>query len=445
MKLLYNLKPKDFLKGLSAGKYIQNGMFQSMTDIDLFRDKDSYGLLIPGFKAEEKTGSTVEDQIRHFVKAGSYFYGYGDEGYLYKITSAGVPTVLDSGNESSRTGAMGLCVYRDSTGERLFYMDDSGNIGYHDFASTFNDTYKTGLESGVEHPAVVFQGVMYICNDDKVATLDGSTLTTDALTITPGFNCKDIKVFNNFLAILAIDNGKSKIFLWDGFSPNYSYEYDLPEQCFSLENYKNDLAIFGDVGGNVRLFSGGEFPVIKDGLERRVTAGGTAYKNNTLYWFDKDRIYSYGSPTAFISPLIQAPLSLRGTDAESGVTYGAIIPIDTETNQFLSGNSNDELYIWASGRYGGNCQTIELPLDGATVSKVRIYTESTATTEATAELTARIYGDGNYICGGTKYLTESMNIVDIGVCRGNLNTISLYLGLDGTSDLAIKQIEIYGE
>mgnify|MGYP000954953903 CR=1 FL=1 len=116
------LSKTQFLKGISAGGYQEDGLFrQSFTKgIDVFRTKATYGLLQQGYDGTDLTGSIVKDTIKWFVQKVDDYYGYGVNGYLYKFTGAGLtPSELDSAGRATRLGARGLAIYNDGTAPTL--------------------------------------------------------------------------------------------------------------------------------------------------------------------------------------------------------------------------------------------------------------------------------------------------------------------------------------
>lgn len=442
---LINLNSTQFLKGISAGKYLPNGIFKYATGVDLFRAPDTYGLIEQGYSQTNVTGSVIKDEIRYFVKSGSTFYAYGEDGYLYSITSAGVPTVLDSGHEATRTGGKGLALYNDdATSVKLFYFQ-STQIGLYNLSSSVaDDDYKTGLTSG-EHSAIEFNGILYYTNGSAVGSLNQSTNTLSALALPSGYLAKDIKVWSNYLAIIAqnYSNGSSKLFLWDTITTGgYNFEYIIPELCTALQNCGNDLAIFGS---NVRLFNGGSFPVIAEiNTSSTIDPGDTCYKDNTLFWKDWDRVMAYGSPVSYIPKLLYCPLKVLN-EAGTGSYSGAIAPLDSESNQFLIGTTDKKLYIYNTGRNGGDFETIKLPVGHSRTNKVLISFDTTAIAAAPAEMYLRVYGDKGLIIEKSLSLSTSNLHTEIPI-PSNYPTdfVSIRLGNDSTKDVVFKSIILYG-
>lgn len=359
------LDKKQFLTGLSSGGYSQDGLFrQSYTKgIDIFQVKGNYGLLKQGYAPTSLTnnGTTavVVDTIKWFVQKEQDFYGYGDDGYLYKfpISTNYTPQVLNSGGENGRVGGKGLAIYNNGTADLLHYFAGT-TAGTYNFSSTYNNSYITGLQNA-PHPAKEFQGVLYFGNGNLVGSITGTTVVTAALTLPTGYEVQDIDIYNSYIAILAHKptgaiNTECKIFLWDGYTTGgWNFEYTVPEKAYSLEKYRDGLAIFGF---NIRLFGVAgyaNFDVIHNIESTTVYPGQTYYSNNTLYWQEYGFLGSFGTPDSRIKPSLQAPLTNTGEK-------GAIINTASSGTQFIISRNNDTCNIFNSGYSGGSVQSINI-------------------------------------------------------------------------------------
>jgi len=459
MKELLSLGIKEFLKGVSSGKYIADGLFKSAPGVDFFRTPDTYGLITNGYAKTNKTGTTIQDEIRYFAKSQSAFYAYGDEGYLYSITSAGVPTVLDPGGEGveldidgitvldpGRAGGRGLALYNDEgNSTKLFYFSNISIGRYNPADGTADNDYKTGLTNS-EHSAIEFNGKLYFTNASNIGVLDGTDLTLDVLTLPAGFTARDIKIWNNYLAIVAsnYEAGYSKLFLWDTYSAGYNFEYVIPEICTALQNYKSTLATFGT---NVRLFNGGVFDVIYElNSGTTVRPGSTCYNNNTLYWKDWDKMVAYGSPIASIKALIYTPLVIKNDDnQQGGSATGAIINLDSDTNQFLVSTSEDKLYIYNSSYQGGTIRTIDFYIGHAKPNKMVVSFDTNATSASPIGVYFKVYGDkGLMTQETTKYLDNGNLHIEIPIGSYATDFVSLSVALPDGVYLAYKHISLYG-
>lgn len=353
--------------GLASGGYSQDGLFrQSLSKgIDVFVSKATYGLLQQGYGTTSLTvsGTTtvVVDTIKWFAQKEQDFYGYGADGYLYKfpLISSYAPQKLDAGNESLRVGAKGLAIYHDGTSDKLHYFSAT-TVGTFDFSSTYNNSYKTGL-TNAPHPAREWQGVLYFGNGRYVGTITGTTAVTTALTLPVGYEVQDIDIYSNYVAILAHKttgaiNTECKLFLWDGYTTGgWNFDYVVPEKAYSLEQYRDGLAIFGY---NIRLFGVAgymNFDVIHNIESTTVYPGQTSYSNNTLFWQEYGFLGSFGSPDSRIKASLQFPLSNTGEK-------GAIINTASFGDQFIISRNDNTCYLFNTGKSGGSVQTINIDL-----------------------------------------------------------------------------------
>lgn len=365
--------------GLASGYYNQDGIQRSLLGgVDVFRNSATYGLLQQGFAPTDITGTVIKDVIKYFVQKGDDYYGYGADGYLYKFTGTGLtPSELDHANLSGRVGGNGLAIYHDGTSDKLHYFAAT-TVGTYDFATTYNNSYKTGLQSA-PHPAKEWQGVLYFGNGRYVGSINGTTENLTHLTLPIGYEVQDIDIYNGYLAILAHKatgtlNTDCKLFLWDGYTTSgCNGEYVVPEKAYSLEKYKDGLAIFGY---KIRLFGVSgytNFEPIHTIKSTIVYPGQTCYSNNMLYWQEYTFLGSFGSPDARIKPTIQSPLYPVGTS-------GAIINLSSNTTEFCISTIDKNLFVFNSGYGGGrfNSVWIDLPVPSKLTRVTIIFTKLTA-------------------------------------------------------------------
>jgi len=388
------LKPEHFFSGIATGHFTENGLFQRdyTKGIDLFNTEAKFGLLKAGNAGTDKTGSVVKDTIKYFVKYGSRYYGYGDDGYLYEVNSAFAVSVLDSGNEGTRNGSQGLAVYNQGGTNYLFYFHET-DFGRADWAGqqapqTFDNDYGSTVPTGAgaltsaPHPSVEFQGILYICNGGTIASLNNTTLNLSALTLPTGYTAQDIDVHDTYVVILATKGTQSILIFWNTFiSTQWQYEYYIKKLCYALEKYNNDLAIFGT---HVMLFEGGAFRVIDRITSTTVYPGQTAFHDGMLWWQDYGIIMTYGSPSDRLSAGVLAPLTNAGEK-------GAIFPAYSYSSTFLVSRNDDKLLVYSGGAGAGQAKTRNISLDSlAHVRYVQVITTKLATNDGVA---VQIIGD----------------------------------------------------
>lgn len=445
-ELLFSLKPNDFLRGISAGRYLNTGLFDTMLGIDILKTKNQYGLLGQGYPQTQIGSEQVADTIKYFVKRGSLIYAFGDDGYLYSISpTTDTVTVLDSGNEATRGGAngggYGLVVYQGV----LHYFWKTG-CGTSNFSTFTNGSYTTNITDN-PHPALAWQDILYFGNGAYIGTITDTTLNAQAFPLPVGDEVQDILIHNNYLVILTIQGGStngtiSKLYFWDTINTDgWNFEYELPEKCYALEKYKNDFMIFGD---NARLFNGGNFSVIREFSNNVIRPGQTAYKNNSTYFLrysTSTYLEYYGSPSEFISPAIHSPLFL------SSAQGSAIFSLDSETNEFLMASADNKLFHYKNTGYsGGSCRTRRIPMNRAKIQKIGISFEPLTADDGVKiylndDTTQTLMATINYSVVGAKAYKE------LSFHSKPLNYASLTIDWSDFSsgDLKIREIALYGE
>lgn len=393
-----SLRPNDFITGIGASSNnISRGVFERAfsTGFDIFDGRRDYGSIKPGPAKQDKS-TNISDNVKYLVNYGTGIYGFGDAGYLYKQTSiTGTPAVLDSGNEGNRDGdgtqgGKGLCVYNQGGTDYLFYSYND-DIGRFDFSSTFVDSYwKTTLSAAAleatPHPMVVFGETLWIANGSKVASLENTTAATDALELPSYYEIQDLDIYNNYLAVLAIDSRgstfstKSRLFLWDTYSDSFNYEFEIDDYCTALDKYKNDLVLFG---GYVRLFNNGNYQII-DEADATILPGQTYSKDSSVFWQESGKIMGFGSPNQNIQACLQTPITGCGSN-------GAILPSINSYASFIVTNESDEWLQYESGNSGGTVRFNAIHFNNPVYIKAITFYFAKLTTNDGA--TVQIYDD----------------------------------------------------
>jgi len=185
MQKILELKPKDFMKGIATGEYINDGLFEEMKGVDVFMSP--LGVLKASESSTDISSGVLSDDIISTVRRdGGTFYSIGNDGYLYE-SSMTVTSVLDSGNESGRMGGDEVILYNG----KLHYFHEAG-CGTYDLSSTFNNsTYTTNIEN-YSHPSLVFQDILYFGNGQYLGEIDNTTLNAQRLNLGSNYKIKDI-------------------------------------------------------------------------------------------------------------------------------------------------------------------------------------------------------------------------------------------------------------
>lgn len=244
-----------------------------------------------------------------------------------------------------------------ATDEYVFYSwEDStdGDVGqFKKSNSTFTDNYLssranqlngTALQisstSGqyIPHPQLVGQdNNLYIGNGRYLTSHDPTTSTVNyqALDLKAGWVIIGLEKYQNYVAVLAfkqnvatftsIGTAKSecKLFLWDGFSTSWNFEYDLKDNYASniLRDGSTDLYVI-TYGRNLTVklkkFNGNGFDILFESALIGTTPGGTLSNSpciggidlwqNHVVWSNylNGYINMYGSPGGVTSDRYQS-------------------------------------------------------------------------------------------------------------------------------------------
>jgi len=434
MQKLLELTSKDILKGLASGPFLSDGIFTEISGVDILQKKEYYGLLVPSYERTELTGTVVKDEIKWFVKRFSNaidYYGFGNDGYLYKTTDpiGATTTALNSGGESTRTGARGLTIYNDI----LHYFSDT-KIGTYDFGTAFNNTAYTGLQNA-PHPAKVIDNKIIFGNGKYVGILDGTTLNATRLEFGTGYEVQDIEMYNTYAVILMSNGFHSIIYLWDLYSDYATYQFELYEHCTALEKYKETFAVFGE---NVYSFDEGEFEIICS-IDNSVFAGATDYKQNMLYWVDEN-VRSYGTPTKGVKPKLFSPFSIVGTCNAFILTY----PLGhSDRTMLLCSLSTKRLFSYESGAIAGSVKTIKFDIGYANIQKIILYVDNFANTDDEIQVDYYTDDESSYVNFNYNTLGER-GVLAEQIVTTPTNKVYLTLSFHSGSP-RIKKLQIYGE
>jgi hypothetical protein len=382
MPELLRLQPKDFVKGEASGRFTNDGLFSDLSRVDIYRTPSNFGLLAPGFYGggiNPTSNNTIHDLVKRIINLGGSYFGYGNDGYLYSWSKGDVRndnlTVLDSGNESGRANGENLTFYNG----KLHYFYDTGIGTINVNGSSPNNTAYTTDITADPHPLVNWQGVLWFGNGNYLGKLDGTSLTAQFFKLPGDETIKDVAMYSNYIAILAVDSNAddinlSKLYLYDGYSAYPLYEYNIYENCTALESFRGELAIFGE---NLMFFNGGAFPKLKK-LSSSVSYQGTLYYRNALYWLDSSEFNCYGAPINSLNDSFYSLMASPGTG-------GTIYPIWDNDNQFYaSGGSTEFLMEHDSNGYQqyASATTIRFNLGNARIKRVEVYFEKLTENDA---------------------------------------------------------------
>lgn len=332
-------------------------------------------------------------------------YAYGNAGKLYKkatSTWALLRSVSDSDGE-------GLAVYDDY----LYYRRNEtiGRYGALSGAASATDAWK-GAGDGVEAdanycPILTFQNFVAFGNGRYLATWDGATFTSDALTFSPGWYVRDLAIRGDYLAIAVNDSKninrttRGKIYYWDGISSQYNFINEINDGAGigSLCGNQEVLYICPAHSGNIYMDTGRitkvkKVPFIEAGKTVQIQPGGTTFFKG-LFTFGTGLgtseevyrgVYQYGQPSKDypLSLNFSYPLS-HGTVTGSNVDTGAVFSVGS---QIYVGWKKDSTYgidllstsvLQTAVTY--QSRVLSLPKEAA-FDRIKVYTEPLASGES---------------------------------------------------------------
>lgn len=358
-----------------------------------------------------------------------------------------------------------------------------------DPAGTFTSNYLTGLGTqtggtamvhAVPHPILVGQdNNVYIGNGNYLASHDprGTTVNYQALDLKPGWTVSALSNYQNYIAILAYKQSTSltgyfksetKLFLWDGFSPSWNFEY------YVRDNYAGNMLYDGtdlyviSYGRNattkLKKFNGSGFATQFESPSIGTSAGigGSDLYLNHMVWGNSGNIFAYGAPSARNAFAYSAPSG----DQQSGFHWWA--QPGTSSTGMVKNLRNNDLYVGASinGGYAIKIsnttsgfentaaefisQLYPLPTN-STITAVKFYLSkldpsSSFKAAIIADYNASAYGSGNDLLQATisNATYGDVRYVVIPQTIQNINSFRVQILWNGAADTAaiIRRIEV---
>lgn len=348
-----------------------------------------------------------------------------------------------------------------------------GDVGRRTKSSTsFNDNYLTGLATqnngnglflGVPHPLIFGKNeVLYIGNGRYLASHDPTTTSVDykAFDLKPGFIIADTDLYQNYIAILGYrgntntagtTKGECKLFLWDGFSPTWNFEYPLRDfKASALLNDGDNLYAFTSGRNNTTKkwkFNGSGFddPIVESAqIGNPPSRGGIdLYYNNIVWGESGGRVLAYNQGLHYISALQSV----------------GMVKTFYQNTLFVGNNNGGTYTIQYSTPSAGyalsanlRSRLIELPTN-STITCVKVYFSQFGTG---ASVTVSGFKDYNTtaVGGASDFLNKTISFANeeeityypIKKTVKNVNSFYLFLTFNhaSTSDTAaiIRKIEV---
>lgn len=244
----------NFSGGISSGsRRGLSGSFRFGTGLNIHEDPDV--LKISPVSTKE-SGSTVVD-LPLFActnTVNTNIYLFGDAGNVYKRTSAGAYSVLNTYTTAQGAG------YFSGTNE-IFFVDN--NQEYRLDPSNDSITTNRELNTADWHPIEAFLDKVFIGNGRELISTDASDIDYDSDTIGGGitieFNYKMrcLKNIGDWLFIGAESDNSSaaKFYLWDGVSEDWNYGRTLKgEDGINAVEVSDDGTVLISAGKQGRIY-----------------------------------------------------------------------------------------------------------------------------------------------------------------------------------------------
>lgn len=185
---------------------------------------DTGKLQVANLPVEESDGDLIDKVIKWIEENPSngdvYYYG---EDEIFKESSGTYSSVRSVA--AGTPNGQGLADF-----DGHMYYRTGTTLGRYDYASTWDDSWQTGLESVTDFaPLFRFKNLLLVANGRYVGTVDDvGTWNASRLTLPPGYKVRSFTAAGGLVFIAAIRGSTitgselGYLFVWDGTSENYN-------------------------------------------------------------------------------------------------------------------------------------------------------------------------------------------------------------------------------
>jgi len=257
-----------------------------------------------------------------------------NHGIFYTVNpTSGAMTVVGStdSTRSYKSGITDTVFYNGSfyTTSETDICKNSADLATRDQNWWTGTSGKTALTSGIPHPLLVYESIMYIADGRYLHKLDGSTISLQVWDAPPDHIITALVEYNGLIYITAEPykdltgsvHGLSQMFSWDGLLESWYEQYFLDYRVNSLYVYKNKL--YAWTNNFMGLWTGAEleplFPVSNQVFNCHITA-----TSNSMIFADGTTLVRYGKPFSpsmvrkFYRYMTSASLNFSGIISLSG-------------------------------------------------------------------------------------------------------------------------------
>jgi len=435
--------------GIGVSEYAQN-YFHTIVGCDIHTKPGSITGSLDMINAD--AGTAVVDALclsRVVLPAGDAFFGSSTSGKIWKVTTAGVVSLVHTNTEGAILGMGFFNGY-------LYYASDTklGRIaeGVASSQATWSsqsDTFATFTNGNTSYHPMVEQNLTLFIGDGKyVASVDAAgSFSANALDLQTQHVITALTPYENDLligTIVGAYNNRSGLFRWDTYSNSWTTEDYVDEvgiNCF----INADETIYISIGtvGNIYYYTGAnakKWRMIKDG-RNSVTTGVNAYGSgnlNGLPLFVSNRgIHSLGrSDDTFPVAQVIEYVPSQG----QGTTLGALATVGSQVFVSYKNGSNYGIDKLDTNKYSG---FIETPLFiGKEAESVTVSYDSLPASTA-IEMSTSVDG-GSYTSQTVEKDDEDnreYRITDMPLNKSTLQ-VRVTLTASGATSPVIREIEI---
>lgn len=369
--------------GLAFSKW--SGRKNSLYKMIGFDPHSLPGVLDVEQKMTKFSSTTIDELCRVAVNSSNgsqYWFSY-TSGKIWEITSGGtVQLVHTTTPAAGNAGCLGAAEYNGriwwATQSRLHYITVA-NADDNDWTTdAVEDAGVFGITDSEFHPFQELNLVLYIGDGNRVAQVDDTTFSANALDIQTPYRIKSLGSIDTDLLIgtyVASNVGKTMVIRWDTFSVSFTSSDFIPEVGINaFLQADNMILVQAGLKGNIYYYDGKNLELYtKIPGNFSSSATGEVYPNSVaqkegqiLFGFSNitgnpadQLVYRLGRHSRDFDYILDAPYPISersgGAFVVTGLSIGAILVVGSD------------IYVaWKNGSsYGVDKLDSTAKLDGA--------------------------------------------------------------------------------
>lgn len=311
----FRIDQTDFLKGSNSYVNYPDGGFLSTT-------VGANPFSKPGLLSQAPAlGSTVTTSLpQNGVYSWATGYGASSPTTIATMVSGSNQCTWYTVNASS--GALTALTGYDSTASRTYAIGITDTVFYNSkfYTSATDDIVeqnvdgssrdlsfwvttkgKAALTSGVPHPMIVYESILYIADGKYLHKLDGTTATTQVFDLPPNFVITAMTQWNGLIYITAepylngtgVIHGGAYMYSWDGLADSWFEQYYINYRVNAMYVYKNRLFMW--TNQFVGQWDGSKIVPLRP-VSNQVFKCHITETSDSLLYADGANIVRYGAP-----------------------------------------------------------------------------------------------------------------------------------------------------